>query len=75
MGQDLAYDKNCEFRFGSYVESHGYFKITNDMKKQTVSVICLVPTANLKWSYKIFSLNTGRVVTRKHKIQEIQIPT
>ena len=31
MVQDIAYEKHCKLRFGSFVESHGDFKITNNM--------------------------------------------
>ena len=65
MFQDLAYDKHCKFIFGSYVESHEYCKIINNMEELTVSGICLGITAKFQGSYKIFSLNMGRVVTRK----------
>ena len=37
MGQVLAYEKHCKFRFGSYVESHEDRKITNNMEEQTIS--------------------------------------
>ena len=65
MGQDLAYDKNYKFRFGYYIESHEDRYIANVMEGQTVSGICLGPTEKNHWSYKIFSLKMGRVVTRK----------
>ena len=68
LGQDLAYDKHCKFRFGAYVESHEDHHITNNMEEQTVSGICLGPNANFQGRYKIFSLKTGRVVTLKQKI-------
>ena len=75
MDQDLAYEKHCKFIFGSYVEDNEYCKITNNMKEQIVSGICLGPTANFQGRYKIFFLNTGCVVTRKQKIKEILMPT
>ena len=54
MGQDLAYDKQRNFRFGSYVESHEYHKITKDMEQQIVNIICLWPIENFQESYKYF---------------------
>ena len=69
MGQYLAYDKHCKFRFGSYVRSHEYRKITNNMEEQKFSGIFLGPAANFQESYEIFSLKMGRVVTRKQKIR------
>ena len=75
MGQDLDYDKHCKIIFGFYVEAHEDRNIPNDMEEQTVSGICLVPTAKFQGSYQIFSLKTGRVVTRKQKIRETPIPT
>ena len=67
MGQDLAYEKYCKFRFQYYVESHEYGKIKNGMEELTVSGICLGITAKFQGSYKIIFSNTGRVVTRKQK--------
>ena len=69
IDQDLADDKNCKFRFGSYVEAHEDRKIANNVEAQTVSVIFLVPTSNFQGSYKLFSLNMGRVVIHKQKIR------
>ena len=45
------------------------------MEEQTVSGIWLGTTENFQGSYKTFSLNTGRVVTRKQKILETPMPT
>ena len=45
------------------------------MEEQTGSVICLGPIENFQGSYKMLSLNTGQVVTRKQKIREIPIST
>ena len=75
MGKDLACDKHCKFILGSYVEAHKYRKITNNMMEQTVSGICVGPTTNFQEICKIFSLNTGRVVTRKQKMRETPMPT
>ena len=74
-GLDLAYENLCKFRFGSYVKAHKYRNITKYSEEQTVSVICLVATANFQRIYKIFSLKTVRVDTRKQKICEIPMPT
>ena len=46
MYQDLAYDKHCKFIIGSYVKYREDFKIINNVEEQTVSGICLGPTAN-----------------------------
>ena len=73
--QYLSYDNHCKFRFGYYVESHEDHKINNNMEEQTVSGIYLGTPANFQGSYKIFSLKTGCVVTRKNKIREIQKTT
>ena len=59
MGQDFSYDKHGKFIFGSYVESHKDCKISNGMKEQAVSGICLGTTANFQGSDKVFSLKTG----------------
>ena len=75
MGQNLVYDKHCKFRFRSYVEDHEDCKITNNMEEQTVSGICLGPTLKFQGRYKIFSLNTGCVVTCKQKIRDILMTT
>ena len=32
MVQDIYYEKHCKFIFETYIESHKYFKITNDME-------------------------------------------
>ena len=45
------------------------------MEEQTISVICLGPNENFQGSYKIFYWKKGQVVTRKHKIREIPIPS
>ena len=65
MEKYLSYDKHWKFIFGSYVESHEYRKITNGMEELIVSDIWLGPTENFQGSNKIFSLKTGRMVTRK----------
>ena len=75
MGQYLAYDKHCKFRFGSYVETNDGYEINDNTEKRTVSGICLGTTRNFQGSYKIFSLKTGRVVTRKHNIRKITMLT
>ena len=75
MGPDITYDKQCNFIFGSYAEDNDDCKITNETEEQTVSGIYLGPTAKFQWSYKIFFLRTGHVVTHKHNIREIPIPT
>ena len=75
MVQDLAFEKHCKFRLRYYVYDHDYHNITNNTEEQKVSGICLGPTAKFQGSCKIFSLKTGRVVTRNQKIKEIQIPS
>ena len=45
------------------------------MEEQTVSGICLEPTAKFQGSYKIPSLKMGHMVTRQQNIHEIPIPT
>ena len=75
MVQDIAYDKHYKFRFGSYTEDQEYHKITNDMEELTVNGICLGPPPKFWGIYKIFTLKTGRVVTRKQNISEITMPT
>ena len=52
MGKDLSYNKHYNFIFGSYVEAHDCPKITNNTEEQTVSGICLGPTAKFQRSYK-----------------------
>ena len=65
MGQHISYGKHCNFRFGSYVEAHEYFNISNAMEEQIVISICLCPTATFQWRYKMFPLKKGaRVYTK-----------
>ena len=68
MVQDLAYDKHRKFRFRSYVESHEYRKIKNEMEEQTFSGICLCPTGNFPGKYQIFPLKTGCLITINQEI-------
>ena len=75
MGQYIAYENHCKFRFGSCVESHEDCNINNGMEEQTGSVIFLGPTENFQGGYKILYLKTGQVVTRNQKIREIPMPT
>ena len=52
MIQDLDYDNHCKFISRSYVESHEYYKINNDMEERIVGGIFMVPTANFQGRYK-----------------------
>ena len=54
MVKYIAYDNHCKFIFGYYVQYHEDCKIKNNMDKQTVSGICLGPTASFQGRYKYF---------------------
>ena len=54
MGQDLAYDKHCKFRFGSYVEAHEDRKIANETEERTVSCIYPGPLQNFRGAITYF---------------------
>ena len=64
-GVQIDYKKDCQLKFGEYVQVHDEDMITNTMKERTLGAISLGPVGNAQGSYNFLSLKTWRVIKRK----------
>ena len=61
-GEDIDFNKHCQYEFGQYVQVHEPHN--NTMQARTVGAIALRPTGNKQGGYYFMSLVTGRVLNR-----------
>jgi hypothetical protein len=65
MRHKLDFTKHCRAQFGSYCKAHDEPVLTNTMVTHSTPAIVLGPTGNLQYTYKFFSLETGKKIKRR----------
>ena len=63
-GTNIDYNKHAKLEYGTYVQSHE--EHDNTMATRTIGAIALRPTGNRQGSYYLYSLSTGKVLSRNH---------
>jgi len=63
-GSNIDFNKHCKLEFGAYVQAHE--EHDNTMATRTTGAIALRPTGNAQGGYYLYSLSTGRVLTRNN---------
>ena len=71
-GKALYWNKICKLHFGDYVQVQEDRNVTNTLEERTQGEICLGPTGYLQGTYNLFSLSSGKKITRK---QFTKVPT
>ena len=65
VGKHHDYEKHYKTTFGSYVHVHKPKAITNTMLSRTLPVIALGSIPTLQGSYRLYCLDTQRIITRR----------
>ena len=73
-GKSLDWKKICKLKFRAYTKVHKDRNVTNTLEDRTQGEICLGPTGNLQETYNLFSLRSGKKITRGKYI-EVPTPT
>jgi hypothetical protein len=63
-GKVVDYNKHLKVGFGDCVEAYAEDLITNTLKPRSVTSIALCPTGNVRGSWYLLNLESGRVITR-----------
>ena len=61
----MDFKKHFLCEFGEYVESRGYYVVTNNMTPRTHGSISLEPSGNLQGTHKVSCLETGQVLKQR----------
>jgi hypothetical protein len=65
-GLPIDYNLQCRVPFGAYCEVHDEHTPTNTMESRTTPAVSLGPTGNLQGTYKFYSLQSRKMIVRRH---------
>jgi hypothetical protein len=61
-GHTIDFRRHCRIEYGAYAQVHE--ELNNSMASRTTGALVMRPTGNPQGSFHLFSLNTGRLLTR-----------
>ena len=73
LRQKLNFKQHCKARFGAYCKAHDEPTPSNTMVFCSTPVIVLGPTGNIRRTYKVFNLHTGKKI-KQRKITVMSMP-
>ena len=74
MGKPLDWKKIFKLHYGDYMQVQEDRNMTNTLEENTPGAIGLRPTGNLQGTYNLFSLRSGKKITRG-QCTEVPTPT